>query len=165
MKTKECLNVSFCEATLYYIKCSCYYLSLACLSLTCSCLSRFGFRTEEPNRGSRSAPRRNFSRWVWCRATGRCWEACTSSRPAWLDSTTPSPWLTSPACPPCCPPGRTPATRARSASAPAPASHLRRPPSGSMKTGTALWGATSPHPCSLWPPCSLWSRPLTGAKK
>lgn len=133
--------------------------------LTSPRLSRFGFRTEEPSSGSRSAPRRSFARWVWCQATGRCWGACTSSLPARPDSTTPSPWLTYPASPPSCPPGRTPTTRARSASAPAPVSHRRRARRGSMKSGTARWGATSPHPCSHWPPCSLWTPPLTGAEK
>ena len=129
------------------------------------CLHRCGSRTDEPNSGSRSGPLRSCSPpWVWCRATGLCWEACTCSRPAWLDSTTPSPWPTSPASPLCCPLGRLPATRARAASAPVPVLPHSMLLSASMMIGTAPWGATSPPPCSLWPPCSPWTPPLTGAK-
>lgn len=146
----------------YAVRCSrCRPTNLS-FSLTRPHLSRFGFRTEEPNSVSRSEPLRRF--WVWCRATGLCWEACTSSRPAWLDSTTPSPWPISPASLPCCPLGRTPGTQAQLASAPAPVSQHSRPPSASMTTGIARCGATSPHPCSHWPPCSLLTPPLTGVK-
>lgn len=174
-KTRQCLNVPFifAEPTLLniIILSSVPVVPMACrpanrdLSLLCPCLSRSGSRTEEPNRGSRSGPHRKFSQWVWCRVTGRCWEGCTSSRPAWPDSTTPNLWPTSPASPPCCLLGRTAATRARWASAPAPVSHHNQPPRGSMKTGTARWGATSHRPCSHWPPCNLWTQPRTGAKE
>lgn len=138
---------------------------ISCLSkLAHRRLSRCGFRTDEPNSVSRSGPRRRSSHWAWCRARGRFWEAYTSSRPAWLGSTTPSPCPTSPASLPCCPRGHTPATRARGASAPVPVRPLSRPPSASMMNGTAHWGATSPRRCSRWPPCSLWIPPLTGAE-
>lgn len=99
-----------------------------------ACLSRFGFRTEEPNSASRNGlPERCFAGGS-CRAPGACWAACTSSRPACLDSTTHSHFLTFPICPRCYPLGLTLATRARSAGAHAPVSpHRRRP---SMMTGT-----------------------------
>lgn len=129
------------------------------LSPTRPRLSRCGFKTEEPNRGSRSEPSTRCSLWVWCQATGPCWEACTSSHLGWLDSTTLSPCLTSPTFPPC-----TPAIQAQPASAPILVCPLRPPLSASMTTGMAPWGETSPPPCYHWPPCSLWTPPLPGAK-
>lgn len=137
-------------------------LILSCLM--CLRLSRCGFRTEEPSSGRGSEPRRRCCHWVWCRATGRCWAACTSPHP-WPGSTTPSPWRTFPTSPQWFPLGCTPATQARSASTPAPACRPSRPPRPSMKSGTARWGATWPHPCSHWLLCRPWTPPPIGAEQ